>query len=80
MRRWLGVLIAASLGLGWNSPATAQDYPVRSITTIVPFPAGGATDTLARFLGEPMRAILRQPVIIENRWWPILKAANIKVE
>jgi tripartite-type tricarboxylate transporter receptor subunit TctC len=33
---------------------------------IVPFPAGGATDTVARFLGERMRAILGQPVIIEN--------------
>ena len=66
MRRLLAGLIAAWFGLGWNSPATAQDYPVRAITMIVPFPAGGATDTLARFLGERMRAILRQPVIIEN--------------
>jgi tripartite-type tricarboxylate transporter receptor subunit TctC len=33
---------------------------------IVPFPAGGATDTLARYLGERMRAVLGQPVIIEN--------------
>src|SRR6516164_6242196 len=66
MRRWLAVLIAASFGLGWNGLATAQDYPARAITMIVPFPAGGATDTLARFLGERMRAILRQPVIIEN--------------
>ena len=33
---------------------------------IVPFAAGGATDTLARFLGERMRAILGQPIIIEN--------------
>jgi tripartite-type tricarboxylate transporter receptor subunit TctC len=39
---------------------------VRPITMIVPFPAGGATDTLARFLGERLRAILGQPVIIEN--------------
>ena len=66
MRRWLAVLIAALFGLGWNGLATAQDYPARAITMIEPFPAGGATDTLARFLGERMRAILRQPVIIEN--------------
>jgi tripartite-type tricarboxylate transporter receptor subunit TctC len=38
----------------------------RAITIIVPFPAGGATDTLARILAEPLRAALHQPVIVEN--------------
>src|SRR6516165_9420047 len=67
MRKHLGLVIAILAGLGWNSRASAQeDYPTRPITMIVPFAAGGATDTLARFLGERMRAILRQPVIIEN--------------
>ena len=66
MRRWLTVLVAALLGLGWTGMAAAQDYPTRPITMIVPFPAGGATDTLARFLGEQMRPILGQPIIIEN--------------
>jgi tripartite-type tricarboxylate transporter receptor subunit TctC len=51
---------------GWLGIAAAQTYPARPVTMIVPFPAGGATDTLARFLGERMRAILGQPVIIEN--------------
>jgi tripartite-type tricarboxylate transporter receptor subunit TctC len=46
--------------------AGAQSYPARPITMIVPFPAGGATDTLARLLSEPLRASLGQPVIIEN--------------
>jgi tripartite-type tricarboxylate transporter receptor subunit TctC len=46
--------------------AAAQNYPARPITMIVPFPAGGATDTLARFLAERMRPILGQPIIIEN--------------
>jgi tripartite-type tricarboxylate transporter receptor subunit TctC len=65
--RWLsGVLIAAAFGLICNGPASAQNYPTRPITMIVPFPAGGATDTLARFLGERMRAILGQPLVIEN--------------
>ena len=66
MRRLLAVTLAASIGLAWSGPAAAQDYPTRPITMIVPFPAGGATDTLARFLGERIRAILGQPVIIEN--------------
>src|SRR5450432_321989 len=66
MRRWLGLLMAMSIGIGWNSACEAQDYPSRPISMIVPFPAGGATDNLARFLGEKMRAILGQPIVIEN--------------
>jgi tripartite-type tricarboxylate transporter receptor subunit TctC len=66
MRRWPGVLIAAFLALGWSLRCAAEDYPSRPITMIVPFPAGGATDTVARFLAEKMRAILGQPVVIEN--------------
>jgi len=46
--------------------AQAQTYPSRPITMIVPFPAGGATDTLARVLAERMRGFLGQPVVIEN--------------
>lgn len=67
MRRWLMAAVAAMLGLGWTAVvAAAQVYPARPITMIVPFPAGGATDTLARYLAEQMRGILGQPVIIEN--------------
>ncbi|MDB5635117.1 MAG: tricarboxylate binding receptor [Bradyrhizobium sp.] len=66
MPRLLTVVVVALLGLGSADPAAAQAYATRPITMIVPFPAGGATDTLARFLGEKMRAILGQPVIIEN--------------
>jgi tripartite-type tricarboxylate transporter receptor subunit TctC len=66
VRKLPTALIATMLGLGWTGLAAAQGYPTRPITMIVPFPAGGATDTLARFLSEQMRGILGQPVIIEN--------------
>src|SRR5262245_59161979 len=66
MRRWLGLVIDAFIGLAGREACDAQDYPARPITMIVPFPAGGATDTVARFLGERIRAILGQPVVIEN--------------
>jgi tripartite-type tricarboxylate transporter receptor subunit TctC len=66
MRKWLTVVVATLLGLGSTGAARAENYPTRAITMIVPFPAGGATDTLARFLAEKMRAILGQSVIIEN--------------
>jgi len=59
-------MVAALLGLGCTGIAAAEVYPTHPVTMIVPFPAGGATDTLARFLAEQMRAILGQPVIIEN--------------
>src|SRR5580704_18070150 len=66
MRKLQMLAIAVLFGLAWTGIAAAQDYPTRAITMIVPFPAGGATDTLARFLAEKMRGILGQPVIIEN--------------
>jgi tripartite-type tricarboxylate transporter receptor subunit TctC len=46
--------------------AWAQTYPTRPVTMIVPYPAGGPTDTLARVLSEHMRMSLGQSVIIEN--------------
>jgi len=66
MRKSLMAVVAAALGLAWAGMAAAQDYPTRPITMIVPFPAGGATDTLARFLGEKLRPILGQAIVIEN--------------
>jgi tripartite-type tricarboxylate transporter receptor subunit TctC len=56
---------AASLPVA-SRMARAQSYPSRPITMIVPYPAGGPTDTIARLLGERMRGSLGQPVIIEN--------------
>jgi tripartite-type tricarboxylate transporter receptor subunit TctC len=66
MRRLLTVMVAPLVGLAWAGMTAAQNYPTRAMTMIVPFPAGRATDTLARFLAEKMRATLGQPVIIEN--------------
>jgi tripartite-type tricarboxylate transporter receptor subunit TctC len=58
--------LAAFAMLAAITSATAQPYPSRPITIIVPFPAGGPVDTLARLLAEPMRVSLGQPVIVEN--------------
>jgi tripartite-type tricarboxylate transporter receptor subunit TctC len=59
---------AGGLALAAISPsgASAQTYPSRPLTLIVPFPPGGATDVLARYLGERMREALGQPVVVEN--------------
>jgi tripartite-type tricarboxylate transporter receptor subunit TctC len=47
-------------------PALSQTFPARPVTIVVPYPAGGPTDIIARLLGERMRASLGQTVIIEN--------------
>jgi putative tricarboxylic transport membrane protein len=47
-------------------PASAQDYPSRPITVIVPFPAGGPTDTVARVTAQAMGKLMGQQVIVEN--------------
>src|SRR4029078_1788993 len=47
--------------------AQAQTFPVKPVTMIVPFPAGGGSDILARLVGDRMRGALRQTVIVENR-------------
>ncbi|ALM84418.1 tripartite tricarboxylate transporter substrate binding protein [Bordetella sp. N] len=44
----------------------ADSFPTQRITMIVPFPAGGGSDGVARYLSEPMAKILGQPVVIEN--------------
>jgi tripartite-type tricarboxylate transporter receptor subunit TctC len=48
------------------SQARAQEYPNKVITMIVPFAAGGPTDTVARLLGVPMTTTLKQQIIVEN--------------
>ncbi len=56
----LGVLLGAQ-------PARAQDYPIRAVTLIVPFPAGGGVDAMGRIVAERLTAALGQQVIVDNR-------------
>ncbi len=57
---------AIILSLG-NSAATAQDYPVRPIRFIVPFPPGGGLDITARMLAPKLYASLGKPIVVDNR-------------
>jgi tripartite-type tricarboxylate transporter receptor subunit TctC len=59
-----GVLTAMTLATGI---ASAQPYPNRPIRLVVPWPAGGIADICGRVIGEEMRTVLGQPVVIENR-------------
>ena len=47
--------------------AAAQDFPSKPIRLIVPFPAGGPNDIIARVIGQRMSELLKQPVLIDNR-------------
>lgn len=55
------------LGLAALLPASAQDYPARSVTIVVPFPAGSISDTLARVIADKLRPALGQTVVVENK-------------
>jgi tripartite-type tricarboxylate transporter receptor subunit TctC len=59
-------LFAMLLAVGSMTPAWAQDYPSRTITVIVPFPAGGASDVVARIVTDQMSKLLQQSMIVEN--------------
>ena len=60
------VLTAVLALLAAPAPAAAQ-YPQRPVTLVVPFPAGGATDLIARLLGNELHEKLGQPFVVENR-------------
>ena len=62
----LGVVLAAPLMIGGLSPLHAQSYPEHNIIMIVPFPAGGPSDIVARIAAEGMSRHLGQNIVIEN--------------
>ncbi len=62
----MALTVALTSWLGLAAAGAQPAYPSRPITLIVPFAAGGPTDTLARIVGERMRSELGQPIMIEN--------------
>lgn len=66
-RQTLRNLAGAALLCTLAGAAAAQAWPAKTISLIVPFPAGGTTDVLARALGQELAKSLGQPVIVENK-------------
>jgi len=64
---WRVLAAAAALAVFSGATPAQQDYPNRAIRVIVPWPAGGATDNVARVVAQKLSPLLRQPVVVENR-------------
>jgi len=61
------VMLSAAMAMGVATIANAQTYPVKPIKLVVPFPAGGATDTAARLVAQRLQLGLGQTIVIENQ-------------
>jgi tripartite-type tricarboxylate transporter receptor subunit TctC len=68
MNRACSIVLALLVGLlAFASPASAQTYPDRPITLVVPYPAGGGNDVLGRLVAERMSKALGATIVVENR-------------
>ena len=67
IKKLAATCLASCLALGLTSMASAQDYPTRAIRVVVPYAAGGATDFIARTIGERLTKTLGQPVVVDNK-------------
>lgn len=66
-RRLLAGMLALPALLAWAAPASAQTYPAKAIRWLVPYPAGGGSDFLARTVGQQLSTQIGQPVLIDNK-------------
>ncbi len=67
IKHWSFALAAlAASAIGVNAAMAQDDYPSRVVTLVVPYAAGGPTDTVARLIAEPMTRALGQQIIVEN--------------
>ena len=67
-RQFLETVAITSLGMtGLSANAQSAAWPSQALKIIVPFPAGGTSDVIARLISVPLSEILKTPVVVENR-------------
>ena len=67
VKRLIVFVLFSTLLFSMTSMALAADYPTKPVTMIIPYKAGGSTDTMGRVLAKALRKELRQPVVVVNR-------------
>jgi tripartite-type tricarboxylate transporter receptor subunit TctC len=68
LRRWIAALaLLAPLAGGWSMSFAQAPFPTRAVRIIMPFPAGGLSDSLTRALAQELSKTWGQPVVVENR-------------
>jgi tripartite-type tricarboxylate transporter receptor subunit TctC len=68
MKKFVAAFLAAlCLLCALLTPSLAQNWPEKPVRVIVPFPAGGGTDFVARMVADYLSKLLNQPIFVENR-------------